>query len=324
MIIFIYGEEQYLSLQRLLTIKQKYVDSNLGDTNMVEFDPRNFSIKRFEKEIMTTPFLAKKRLIIMKDFLKKAKSSDLDKIEKLILKIPPTTIILFYEAGVPDKRKKMFKILSKQKTAKEYKKLSRGQLINWVKKRLDEIVKDKRYLKSGFVEKIISLSSTDMFKLENQIEKIGLYLNSGLKLNKQDLLKLVSTDRQADIFFVIEQIVRKNTTDALEGIHKFIENGENELYLLTMIVFQFRNMLIVKDYLEKSQDKNPNNFSLAKKIKLHPFVIKKILEIIDNFSLEELKKIYQKLFELDCQIKNGLIEPEMALDKFIVETTQNR
>jgi DNA polymerase III delta subunit len=50
---------------------------------------------------------------------------------------------------------------------------------------------------------------------------------------------------------------------------------------------------------------------------MHPFVVKKSLQQASKFTLEELKKIYQKIFQVDLDIKTGRIEPEVALDLFI-------
>jgi DNA polymerase III delta subunit len=50
---------------------------------------------------------------------------------------------------------------------------------------------------------------------------------------------------------------------------------------------------------------------------MHPFLVKKSYEQAQKFSLVELKKIYQKIFEVDLGIKTGKIEPETALDLLI-------
>ena len=51
----------------------------------------------------------------------------------------------------------------------------------------------------------------------------------------------------------------------------------------------------------------------------HPYVIKKTIQQARSFSLSELKKIYQKIFQVDLGIKTGKIEPETALDLFVAE-----
>ncbi|MBI4101723.1 MAG: DNA polymerase III subunit delta, partial [Candidatus Nealsonbacteria bacterium] len=69
-------------------------------------------------------------------------------------------------------------------------------------------------------------------------------------------------------------------------------------------------LVLVKDLLERK-----TQYPLIAKIaNLHPFVVKKAWEACRSFSLAELKKIYQKIFQADLDAKTGRMEPEVALD----------
>jgi DNA polymerase III delta subunit len=83
-----------------------------------------------------------------------------------------------------------------------------------------------------------------------------------------------------------------------------------------MYIYQFRNLLKVGDYYFSGLS---DKYAIAKKTKLHPFVVQKNLAQLSQFSLNSLKNIYQKLEEIDYKVKNGEIEIELALDKFIME-----
>jgi len=48
-------------------------------------------------------------------------------------------------------------------------------------------------------------------------------------------------------------------------------------------------------------------------------VVKKSLWQARAFSLPELKKIYQRIFKVDVDIKTGRLNPELALDLLITE-----
>jgi DNA polymerase-3 subunit delta len=94
-------------------------------------------------------------------------------------------------------------------------------------------------------------------------------------------------------------------------LHKHLDAGENSLYLLSMIAYQFRNLLIIKELLNARKP-------LAS-CGLHPFVVKKSSYLCSQFSMEQLKKIYQKIFQVDLDIKTGKIEAETALDLLVSE-----
>jgi len=58
---------------------------------------------------------------------------------------------------------------------------------------------------------------------------------------------------------------------------------------------------------------------MIQKSKLHPYVLKKGEATAQNFSLQELKRIYEKLFRLDLALKTGRVEPAGAFDLFIAQ-----
>ena len=84
-----------------------------------------------------------------------------------------------------------------------------------------------------------------------------------------------------------------------------LDNGDNALYLLSMIAYQFKTLLTIKE--------NPRNSGL------HPFVVQKTLYLCNQFTAEQLKKIYQNIFQADLDIKTGKIDPELALELLLFE-----
>ena len=82
-----------------------------------------------------------------------------------------------------------------------------------------------------------------------------------------------------------------------------------------MIAYQFRNLLSIKEMQELQKPYG----MIAKLCGLHPFVVQKSYYLCNQFSIEQLKKIYQKVFQVDSDIKTGKIEAELALDLLLSE-----
>ncbi len=82
-----------------------------------------------------------------------------------------------------------------------------------------------------------------------------------------------------------------------------------------MINFQFRNLLIMKSHKSNAYYLP----TLPRKLGMHPYVIKKAAEQSKKFSFNELKKIYQKIFQFDLAIKTGKVDAQTALDLLIAE-----
>lgn len=161
-----------------------------------------------------------------------------------------------------------------------------------------------------------------MWKIRNELEKLSVY--SG-QLSVREVENLVRPKIEAKIFDLVDAFGEKNAKKAHQELSKLLEKDEAELYIFTMIVGQFRNILIIKDYLnpnDKAQSSNQaqnSKFQIAKELGMHPFVAQKTSFQAKNFTLDELKKIYQKLMDFDIKIKTGEIEPRLALDLLIAE-----
>jgi DNA polymerase-3 subunit delta len=96
-------------------------------------------------------------------------------------------------------------------------------------------------------------------------------------------------------------------------LNEHLAAGDDPFYLLSMYFYQFRNLLKVKPLAQK----NMNQFDISKKLKLHPFVARKSMDQVRNFTLAKLKELYSALCEIDFESKIGKVDIGLALDKFV-------
>jgi len=314
MIIFLYGEDNYSSHEKLHTLKKKFIEKN-GDLNLSVFEGAKMtSLNEFKTAVETLPFLGNKKMIIVINLLSQNKKL-LDTMAEYLEKIPDNVFAVFYEDGSSfDRRKKLFKRLSKEKHSQEFKTLQ-GYLLNkWITKK----VKEKNgKITSQAVNELASSVNGNLWQLENDISKMTLYKKGTDKaITATDVKKFVKSAIQSNIFKMIDYIGQKNTKEACQELAFLKESGENEIYILTMMVYQFRNLIQARDVLNQGG----NSYDLRSRAKIHPFVAKKSMKQAQNFTLKELKKIYNHLLKIDLGIKTGKLDPNIALDQFIVET----
>ena len=162
------------------------------------------------------------------------------------------------------------------------------------------------------MDMLINFVGNDLWRMTNEIDKLCAFKPT---IEKDDVELLVKPDIQTDIFKTIDALASKDKKQALYLLHKHLEDGDSPLYLLSMITYQFRNLLIIKELQESGKP----YASIVKKSGLHPFVVKKSYYLCGKFSMPELKKIYYKIFQADLDIKIGKIEPETALDLLVSE-----
>ena len=99
-------------------------------------------------------------------------------------------------------------------------------------------------------------------------------------------------------------------------LHKlFDENPEADypLYLLSMIVRQFRILIQVKEMSAQGLKVS----TIATRAGLRPFVAKKTKRQSLNFSMGQLEAIYARLLNTDLSIKTGKMDGVLALDTLV-------
>lgn len=306
MIIFLYGEDTYRMKEKMKEIIERYKKIHKSGLNLKYFDYFE-DLKDGMKQI--SMFKEKKLAIINNLF------SKIEFKEKFLEKGKNFTksedIILIYQEGEIDKNDSFFKFLKKNAKCQEFRLLRGLKLKNWAKKEFENY---KVTIRPAALDKLIEYVGNNLWQMSNEIKKLASYKNKQ-EIKEEDVELQVRPKIETAIFKTIDAIPQKNKKLAINLIHKHIEKGDSPLYLLSMINYQFRNLLIIKDLIERHKPYNV----ILKKSGLHPFVVRKSYSQCQKFTFQELKKIYQKIFQVDLDIKTGRIKPEIALDMLIAE-----
>ena len=324
MIIVLYGVDNYRSRQKLNEIIEHYQQAGKTGFNLMFFDSENAGFSDFENVFKQTSMFNEKKLIVLFNcFNNKIFKEDFLKNVKLF--IESSNILLIYESGNVLKKDDLLVFLEKQSKIKnnkvnkqslaslvkiqEFELLKAEKLKSWVKK---EFNKFKAEISSEALNKMIDFIGNDLWQFSNEIKKLVNY-KKDKKITIDDLEILLKPKIETAIFKTIDALAQKDKKRALFLIHQHLSKQENSLYILSMISFQFRNLLIVKDYIEKGAD----YYVVLKKTGFHSFVVRKSFQQADKFTFQELKKIHQKIFQADLNIKTGKMNSETALDLLI-------
>ncbi len=312
MILFLYGEEDYLTWQKVISLKKKYIDASLGTTNLVELDGISLDYKIFSRQVLTLPFLAKTRLVIVNNLFSNKKKKLLEQVADFLPQVPNTTVLVFYENKMPDKRLGFYKKLIKTAKCQEFKKMNEYRLKEWITDRMKECsIQDN--LKNQIIIELLK-SNNNLWKIDNEIEKIKLYLIDNNNVIIEDVKQLISYKMQDNIFLFLEYLASKDIQKAVTLLQDLFDLQVNELYILTMMVYEYRQLLIIREFTD-----NKNYMQITKLVGLNPYVVNKNLSLAKKYSMEELKKIYFKFLQMDEKIKSGQINSRLALDLLIVD-----
>lgn len=323
MLIFLYGQDSFRSSRKLLEIKKKFLASDPVGSGLSVFDFQDKGSKEKTKllDVFGMPnLLAPKRLIIIKNLLSGG-SADQQKEVTDFLKFKATRlsedrdiVAVFWEADMPKKSQALFKFLEKNSKNQNFQKLPPAKISQWVLFELKEIDSKSAISKSA-LDMLIAYTEGDTRTLRCELEKLANFA-AGRMIEEQDVELLVRAKVDASIFATIDALAGKDKKTALTLLHRHIAKGEDPLYLLTMIVYQFRNILQVADLREQYAGRDQE---VSRLTKLHPFVVRKSITQSRNFTFKRLKEIYKKLSVMDTHIKTGRMQAVPALERFIIQ-----
>lgn len=314
MIIFLYGKDTYRARAKMREIEKRYRRIHAENLDLIRVNASEVSFQDFLDQALQTSIFVKKKLVFLEDvflttdfekkFLKKIE--EFAKLENIIL--------VLFQAGEISKKNKLFLALEKYAECQEFQVLKGESL----KKQLIKKARENGLEFSDvLLQRLIDSFGNDLWKLSNEIDKIAAFLRNKpqKRVRLEDIEYLCSVSPEVDIFKTIGYLGRKNKKIALELLEQHLKNGDNPFYLLSMVNYQFKNLLATKDFIMRGK-------SLSQLLALRglpSFALKKYWLQAEKFSLKELKKICQQIFEADLDIKTGKAKPEEELRTLIAE-----
>jgi DNA polymerase-3 subunit delta len=310
MIILLYGEDTFRSRQKLNEVIKEYQTKHQSGLNLVRFKEGELDFSQLKEKIEAVSMFDEKKLIILENALNDKNFQDeiFKYTKKNKLKDSQDVIIVIHQEG---KLSTAASLKRQVNMFEEFSPLTGVNLDNWIKK---ETSKQGAKISQEAIRKLAASVGNDLWQMSNEISKLVSY-KANQPINEEDIDLLVKAKMDVNIFRTLDALAQKDKKTALKLLHEHLEQDENEIYLFSMFVYQIRTLLKLKDLIEKGTP----FYSLAKKSGLHPFVVKKSSAQLRNFGLEQLKKIYQRLLEIELAIKKGRIDGPTALDMLVTE-----
>jgi len=322
MIIFLYGEDAFRSREKLMELRNAYLEKN-PSSGLFEFDgdtATEDAIKQLKQTLNESGLFAIKKLVIARrftessEFVQKKLTDFLE--EKLeTLEVDKDSVLIFWEAKMPKKTNALYKLLDTKVAKKQHFEILKGvRLEQWIVHRIHLIDAGTNIEKRALLL-LVSEMGDDLSALENELRKLVDFCEDKM-IRESDVEMFVSQSVKSMVFESLEALASGNQAKATSLFEDQLKKGENALYLLSMCAWQMRNVLKVADAYEEGIRQAP---LLAKELKLHPFVVQKLLRQIGGFSIERIKKSFALLADLDTQSKSGQIDPKLALDMFVMK-----
>ena len=168
------------------------------------------------------------------------------------------------------------------------------------------------------IRSLTDLVGNDLWTLEQELEKLSLYVSGrgSREIAESDVQSMVSQVREASIFVAVDAMIDGRPTVALRLLHQLKEDGREAPYIIGMVERQLRLLALARDAIDQGVAAGEIGGRLGVS---SDFVVRKTLEQARRHPLPDIVWRYNRLLEADLAIKQGQLEPELALELLVGE-----
>lgn len=327
MIYVLCGTEQYLlkkELDKLLLSFGEEWDSVALNTSI--FKGEDITLEELIRECNTLPFIGRKRFIIVYDFitekfapksnikLAENKRNDnkakIDNFFSLLINIPESSVLIFIEQFINKDISLLNRLADAGCKIKKIDSLSNLELKEWIRTKVSSY---GAKIDDEAVKTLMLLAGEDLWKLENEIQKLSLYENNKV-INRDTVMNVSSFTREINIFNVIDDLFNKDHISAHVLAKRLLKEGVSLSQILGIILRQMRAVIKIKilNNIEPRELMRELNISSE-------YVIKKIGKQANKFDLNQIIRLYDVLLEADMNAKTSNYDDETIIEMMIYE-----
>jgi DNA polymerase-3 subunit delta len=322
-VYLLYGDHEIAHADFIDLLRTKMGDDANAAMNIDRFPADNLDLNTISQVCQSIPFITRRRLVILEEPTRLMKSESLRvAFFTLLGNLPSTTALLLIEpvnfkstrGRMPSKLTDLIQWLDEHLPNAYVKRheIPHGQdFVRWIQQTTNEM---EGSIEPQAAHLLAELVAEDPRLAHQELVKLLDFVDRTRPIDVSDVERLTPFHGQSDVFAMVDAIGGRDGSIALNKLQRLLEE-EPPLYAFSMVVRQFRLLLLAKQALQDQLD--PKEV-----LKIHPYVAGKIIAQARNFSLGDLKNIYHQLHKMDVDSKTGRDDLTVALERFVAHLSR--
>ena len=294
-IYFLMGDEPYYIDKISNFIEDTVLDEAEKGFNQQVMYGRDASIEDIISSAKRYPMMAERQVLIVKE------AQDLSRnIEKLVSYAenpqPTTVLVLNYKYKKLDKRKKLYKAISKSGLVFESKKMYENQVSDWIRR----VLASKKYqIEPKAAQMLVEFLGTDLNKISNELDKLCLILPKESIINPNHIEENIGISKDFNNFELRKAVGERSIVKANRIINYFSENPKNNPLVMTIALLNgfFTQLLLFHGLQDKSKN------SVAKSLGVHPYFVDEYFVAAKNYPMRKVAQVIAFLRDADVKSK---------------------
>lgn len=302
MVILIHGDNSLRSRVALRNYVQRLHASDFvveqRDTHTIDYG--------FLEEYIQAPSLFssdEKKALVLTDFFASKKAKEYNDIINSVFD-SQTRVVVLYDR-VNTQKNAAFRLFDRGVII-DCSSLPRREAVQW----LYDTIPHQERLSHAIIQNVFDRCGQDMWLAYNELHKIDTYC-APKKATSDIVESVVDSYTENTVFKTVDALFGKKRAAAFRELRQHQANGISALLVLNAVERQIRIIELVREQVGRGV---VNASALSATIKMPPFVVRKSLPLIQEYSPQKGISLYKRLETLDEKIKRGLIDPYFACE----------
>ena len=294
-VYFLMGEEPYYIDKISDFIEKNLLSEEEKGFNQMVLYGRDTSVEEIVSNAKRYPMMAERQVLIVKEAQNLSRT--IEKLETYLENPQPTTtLVLCYKYKKLDKRKKIYKSITKNGVLFEGKRLYENQVADWIQKTL----KSRDYqISPKAAQMLVEFLGIDLSKIDNELQKLQLISPTGTTITPEMIEENIGISKDFNNFELRKAVGIKDAVKAHQIINYFAQNPKDNPIIVTvsLLYSYFSQVLQYHGLADKSKG------NVAKFLKINPYFVNDYVVAAGNYPMKKASEIIAVLRDTDVKSK---------------------
>ncbi len=316
------GVEEYIKQQALELLRKTLLPAGLEALNETVLE--NPSLQSLRAAAETLPFMADKRLVLVKECAmlrpsRKGEESEEETAEddqskafcNYLGNIPDTTCLVFYEKGKADARRKLYGAIKKHGNIALFDTLDNEELNRWIIQTMRGLGKE---ISSAAASNLSFTVGRDAALLRGEMEKLAAHTGERSQVTAEDIQAVATRSLEASVFDMVDALVEGKMPKAFGLFENMLRTGGSRFAILAMILRQYRILFHYKTLRES----NASPADIRSRLGIPPFAVDRAAKQASSYTSDQLQSALQLCVDTEFSVKSGRMSEEGSVERVML------
>ncbi len=337
-VLLLYGDDRLAIEEQLTDLITRLGDPSTAAASLQRFTASRLDLDALRRHLYAIPFLAPRRMALLELAPFPGKKNELpDSFLAVLDSIPPSSILVATEAVEYDEAEKLLRRSRQGRSADALHRLhaSHSPVFAWIEghpqqglarelrsprgKEFERWLHKRAAHFEGKIEPeaaavLREFTGDDTLLADQELRKLLDFVDRARPIAQPDVVALTPARAESDVFAMVELLGVGNGHQAMAQLRRMLE-AEDPRYLFSMIVRQFRLLLLARESLDAGRA--PDLVLTAPPHRLPRFVAERVARQALRFTGNDLSEIYFELADLDLASKTGRADLAVGLEVLV-------